>query len=83
MDAANIIASCELDANAVHCERGKLKIMKDDFDKCVKLLAKNIVIPYVYETIYRSIIDIQNQLKFVKRPLERLNIIEFKYLPKV
>ncbi len=83
LDAANIIAACELDTNAVHCERGKLKIMKDDYEKCIKILAKNIDIPYVYETIYRSIVDVQNQLRFEQRPMEKINIIEYKAVPKV
>uniref|UniRef100_A0A6C0LLN6 Ig-like domain-containing protein n=1 Tax=viral metagenome TaxID=1070528 RepID=A0A6C0LLN6_9ZZZZ len=77
-DLSNILVSCRTDIELEQCNRNKLIMSKSNFDKCCNILAKDLDIPYIYETISMKINDVRQELNFIKRPTEILHINEFE-----
>jgi hypothetical protein len=72
---SNDLISCLVKKDGSQCSsNGKLMMYADDFDKCCMLLAKDLEIPYIFESIHFKIIDTKNLLKFTKRKCEILHI---------
>ena len=75
---SNTLVSCLVDKNNLQCKDGKLMIDADAFNKCCHLLAKDLEIPYIFETIHFKILDTKNLLKFTRRKDEVLHIKELE-----
>ena len=75
-DVSNIMSSCQTDYDFPQCKDNRLIINKEKFKICCELLAKDIEIPYLYETIMLRTFDIKNKLNFIRRKTEILHISE-------
>lgn len=73
---SNTLVSCMVNTGAPQCEKGKLLMVKSDFNDCCGYLAKDLEIPYLFETIHFKIMDTRNCLKFIRRKTEVLHIKE-------
>ena len=73
-DVSNIISTCTNNVDFKQCYKGKLIIDQKNFNICCELLARDLSVPYLYETISLKITDVLDKLKFTKRNEEILSI---------
>lgn len=73
---SNTLVSCTVDKELPQCFAGKLMIEEKVYHLCCEYLAKDLEVPYIFETISFKIIDTRNQLLFTRRKTEILRIKE-------
>ena len=73
---SNTLVSCTIDKNALQCSSGKLMMDETKFYLCCQYLAKDLEVPYIFETISTRITDTRNRLLFSRRKTEILRIRE-------
>ena len=72
----NILKSCSLDDTMFYCNKKKLIIEKETFDKCLKILAYEIINPYKNDMVFKKIFidNVINKFHFIKRKDENIFI---------